>query len=186
MIGKKIREKRTQAGINLKELAQKTELTSGFLSQIERDIAEPSISSLRKIADVLGVALFYFFMDNEKANPVVKKSERKILKISKSKLTYELLCPEFERQMEMFICRLKPEGYTSKEPHSHGGEEVVHVLEGKMCIFLGDDVFHLEDGDTVYYFSSIPHRIINEGETELAFISSMTPLRFNRPTPEIV
>jgi transcriptional regulator with XRE-family HTH domain len=179
VIGKRIREKRLQAGMSLKELAEKSNLTSGFLSQIERELAEPSITSLRKIADVFGMAVFYFLLDDDRTSPVVRKNEKKILKLNKSQLTYELLCPDVERQMEVYIGRLKPGGNTGKHLRSHEGEEAVHVLEGSMTMVLGEDVYRLEPGDTIYYFSNIPHRIINEGKNELVFISSMTPLRFN-------
>ena len=179
MIGKRIRDKRQQAGLSLKELAEKTGLTPGFLSQIERDISEPSITSLRKIADVLGVAVFYFLIEDVGSNPVVRKSERKILNLPENKLTYELLCPDVERQMEMYIGKLKPGAFTSKENHSHTGEEAVHVLEGKMHIVLGDEEYILEAGDTIYYFSNIPHCLYNREEQDLVFVAAMTPLSMN-------
>lgn len=73
MIGTKIREKRKELGFSLKDLADKTDLTPGFISQIERDLAEPSITSLRKIAKALNVAVFYFLMTEEEVKAVVKK-----------------------------------------------------------------------------------------------------------------
>lgn len=178
MLGEKIRNKRIELGMSLKELAEKTGFTSGFLSQIERDMAEPSITSLRKIADALGVAVFYFLMDDTNISPVVKKNERKILKFSRSTVKYELLCPDLKRQMEMFIGRLKPGAKTCEKPLSHNGEEVIHVLEGKMWILIGGEEYNLEAGDTIYYVSSIPHQIINKGDSELVFISTITPPNF--------
>ena len=118
-------------------------------------------------------------MDDSGKNPVVRKDEKKILKLPKSQFTYELLCPDIARQMEMYMGRLKPGASTGKDNHSHTGEEVIHVLEGNMCIILGTDEYNLEAGDTIYYYSSVPHRIINKGEKELVFISAMTPLYFN-------
>ncbi|WP_070001092.1 helix-turn-helix domain-containing protein [Cellulosilyticum sp. I15G10I2] len=178
MIGDKIREKRLQVGMSLKELSEKTNLTPGFLSQIERDISEPSITSLRKIAEALEVAVFYFLLDETEKSPVVKKNERQQLKFRDSHVTYELLSPDLNRQMEMFIGRLEPGAMTCEEPLTHQGEEVNHVLQGKMWITIGKDEYVLEEGDTIYYYSSIPHKIVSVGEEDLVFISTITPPRF--------
>jgi transcriptional regulator with XRE-family HTH domain len=102
LLSTRLREKRIEIGMTIKELSEKTGLTSGFISQIEHGIAEPSITSLRNIANVLGVASFYFLLDDINVSPVVKKNERRVLKFAKSNLTYELLSPNLNRQMEMF------------------------------------------------------------------------------------
>lgn len=178
MIGDKIRERRLQMGMNLKELAERTNLTPGFLSQIERDISEPSITSLRKIAEALEVAVFYFLLDETKKSPVVKKNQRQQLKFSNSHVTYELLSPDLNRQMEMFIGQLEPGAMTCEEPLTHPGEEINHVLKGKMWIIIGEDEYVLEEGDTIYYFASLPHKIVSIGEEDLIFVSTITPPRF--------
>ena len=178
LLGAKIRDKRMELGMSLKELAERTELTPGFISQIERELAEPSITSLRKIANELGVAVFYFLMDEAHVNPVVRKDERPPLKFNNSNITYELLSPDLNRQMEMFLGRLEPGAATCDEPLSHPGEEVIHVLQGTMWILIGDNEYTVEHGDTIYYYSSSPHKIINTGTTELVFISTITPPRF--------
>lgn len=164
--------------MSLKELAEKTNLTPGFISQVERNLAEPSITSLRKFAAVLGVAVFYFLLEDNHVNQVVRKNERQPLKISRSHLSYELLSPNLNGQMEMFIARLEPGAVTCDEPLPHPGEEVIHVLEGTMWIKVGDKEYTLEQGDTIYYFSTSPHKITNPGQTELVFISTITPPQF--------
>lgn len=178
MIGAKIREKRKEMSLSLKELAEKTDLTPGFLSQIERDLAEPSITSLRKIAEALGVAVFYFLMSDIQVNPVVRKNERQQLVFPDSHITYELLSPDLNRQMEMFMARLEPGAATCEDPLTHPGEEVTHVIQGKMWIQVGEEQHILEAGDTIYYFASIPHKIVSIGEEDLVFISTITPPQF--------
>lgn len=162
-------------GISIKELSEKTGLTSGFISQIEHGIAEPSITSLRNISNVLGVPVFYFLMDDIKVNPVVKKNERKVLKFAKSSLTYELLSPDLNGQLETFIAKVKPGKSTCYEQEFHSGEEVIHVLNGIMKVLLEDEEYTLEEGDTIQFDSSRPHRIINIGQVELVYISTVTP-----------
>lgn len=178
MLGEKIRQRRNELNMSIKDLAEKTGLTSGFISQIERELAEPSITSLRKIAEVLGVAVFHFFIDEANTSRVVRKGERQSHRFPNSHLSYELLSPDLNRQMEMFMACLEPGAETSEEPLSHIGEEVIHVLEGTMWIQIGKDEYTVKQGDTIYYFSSIPHKIINIGKDNLLFISTITPPRF--------
>jgi len=178
MIGSKIREKRKQNGLNLKKLAEMTDLTPGFLSQIERDLAEPSITSLKKISKALNVPVFYFLMTKEEERSVVKKNERQVLNFHDSHMSYELLSPDLNRQMEMIMGELEPGAMTSDEPLAHSGEEVTHVLQGKMWIKIGDDEYTIEAGDTIYYFGNLPHQIINIGDDMLIFISTITPPLF--------
>lgn len=178
MIGKKIKEKRKELGYSLKVLAEKTDLTPGFLSQIERDLAEPSITSLRKIANALNVAVFYFLMNDDEIKPVVRRDKRRSLSFPNSRMTYQLLTPDLNRQMEMFMGELEPGAKTCDEPLSHLGEEVIFVLDGTMWIIVGEEEYTLEAGDTIYYFGSIPHQIINTGTKNLRFVSTITPPLF--------
>lgn len=178
MLGFKIRAKRKELGLKLKELAAKTDLTPGFLSQIERELAEPSITSLRKISKALNVAVFYFLMSDDEEKVVIRKNERKKLNFPDSHITYELLSPDLNRQMEMFMGELEPGAMTCDEPLAHPGEEVTYVLKGNMWIKIGEDEYTLEQGDTIYYFGNIPHQIINMGKDDLIFISTITPPLF--------
>ncbi len=178
MIGTKIREKRKELEYSLKDLADKTDLTPGFISQIERDLAEPSITSLRKIAKALNVAVFYFLMTEEEVKAVVKKGERQKLNFADSHMTYELLSPDLNRQMESFLGELEPGAMTCEEPSTHPGEEITYVLKGKMWIIVGNDEYTLEEGDTIYYFGSVPHKIVSVGDENLVFISTITPPQF--------
>jgi len=178
LIGAKIRHRRNEIDMSMKVLAEKTGLTSGFISQVERELAEPSITSLRKIAKALGVAVFYFFTEEKSPGIVVRKEGRQSRNFPKSHLTYELLSPDLNRQMEMFMASLEPGANTCEEPLSHNGEEVTHVLEGTMWIKIGDDEYTLKEGDTIYYFSSAPHKIVNSGDSMLRFISTITPPAF--------
>lgn len=178
MIGCKIKEKRKEMKFSLKMLAEKTDLTPGFLSQIERNLAEPSITSLRKISKALNVAVFYFLMNDDEIKPVVRKNERQELVFPNSRITYQLLTPDLNRQMEMFLGELEPGAKTCDEPLAHQGEEVIYVLQGTMWIIVGEDEYTLNEGDTIYYFGSIPHQIVNTGTVNLKFISTITPPLF--------
>lgn len=178
MLGQKIRDKRIELGLSIKDLSESTGLTSGFISQVERDQTEPSITSLRKIAKGLDVAVFYFFVEDENNTMIVRKGKRQKIRFPDSKLEYDLLSPDLNRRMEMFYASLQPGADTCEEPLSHPGEEVLLVLTGELMIQIDSESYHLLEGDSIYYFASSPHRIVNCGKEKLEFVSTITPPRF--------
>lgn len=175
MLGDKIRKKRQERGLSLSQLAGKINRTPSYLSQIERDLAEPSITSLRQIAESLEVPMFYFLLDERRDGPLVKKEERKTLRFPDSHQIYELLSPDLNHKIEMIQARLKPGATTCDRPLSHPGEECILVLQGEMQIELGEEEYFLQEGDTLYYYSAIPHRIKSCGDEDLVFVSAITP-----------
>ena len=177
-IGARLRQLREEKGISLRALAQATGLTPSFLSQVERDLAEPSIKSLRQIAQALGVPLFLLFVDTAEYDPVVRKAERRIIRFPGSKLSYQLLVPDLNRQMEAILTTIGPGGATSDAPISHEGEEWTMVLRGRATVFVADQEYILEEGDCIYYHATLPHLIRNPGPEELLVISVMTPPKF--------
>lgn len=177
-MGQRIRAKRKERGLSLKSLAKAIGKTPSFLSQVERDLAEPSITSLRDIARALEVPIFYFMLDSQNPNPVVRKDQRKRISFPGYQLTFELLCPSLNREMEIIQGRLEPGGMTCEEPQSHSGEEATLVLAGKMEIQVGSEVYVLNEGDCIYYYASFPHKITNIGDEELVFVSAISPPSF--------
>lgn len=177
-LGGKIREKRQEKGMNLKDLASRIGKTPSFLSQVERGLAEPSITSLRRIATALDVPIFYFLMDSAETSPVVRRDARKVFSFPGYRLTFELLSPDLNRDMEIIQGRLEPGGVTCDPPLAHAGEEATLVIQGSMEIQVGDDIYHLEQGDCIYYYASLPHKITNTGKKQLVFVSAITPPNF--------
>jgi transcriptional regulator with XRE-family HTH domain len=178
MLGERIRQKRAEKGLTLKALADRTGLTPSFLSQVERDMAEPSITSLRQIAKALDAPIFFFLLDADQPSPVVRKHERKVLNFPQSHLTFELLSPDLNRKMEVMMARLEPGAASCEEPLTHPGEECILVLQGEMEIVIGQDSYNLVAGDSIYYFSAIPHRLVSVGQEDLIFVSAITPPAF--------
>ncbi|SMB91940.1 transcriptional regulator, XRE family with cupin sensor [Thermanaeromonas toyohensis ToBE] len=175
MLGARIREIRQEKGLRLEKVAKKAGLTCGFLSQVERDLANPSITSLRKIAEALDVPIFYLLLDHKGLKPVVRRDQRKVLRFPQSGVTYELLCPELNRKMEVMIGRVDPSAVSCEEPLFHPGEECIVVLQGCMGINIGGEVYRLEKGDSIYYCAAVPHKLWNPGDKELVFLSAVTP-----------
>lgn len=179
MLGDKIRTKRLEHGMSIHVLAEQTGLTTGFISQIERNLVDPSITSLRKIATSLNTPVFHFLLDEGEYEPVVRKAERKCFTFEHGQIVYELLSPNIKRSLEMMIVRIKPGKTFYKESLTHLGEEHLLIIEGCMRIQVGDKSYELNKGDSVYYFPSLAHKIFNPNDTTLVFLSAATPPFFN-------
>ncbi|MGA1861598.1 XRE family transcriptional regulator [Deferribacter thermophilus] len=166
-IGKKIQELRQRKKLTLRQLSKLSGCSLGFLSQVERDLVSPTVSSLKKIADALEISIMHFFDHPSRyQRVVVKKEERNKLVNPKSKVTYELLRPQFsDTDLEALYMYLEPNAYSGKELHSHNGEEFVIVLKGELEITVGEEIFHLKEGDSAIYKSNIPHGWRNPGDT---------------------
>jgi transcriptional regulator with XRE-family HTH domain len=177
-LGNKIRKLRISKGMNLTAFAKKIGKTPSYLSQVERGMASPSIMALREIAKALNVPMFYFLIDDKKQSVIVRKNERKVLEFPKSHLTYELLSPDVSQRIQMIKTRIKIGASSCSKPLSHEGEECTLVMEGKMEIKIGDEFYTLEEGDSIYYLASIPHKITSIGYKDLIIISAITPNNF--------
>ncbi|MEW5817724.1 MAG: helix-turn-helix domain-containing protein, partial [Spirochaetota bacterium] len=151
MIGKRIKALRSEINMSLRDLAKKVDLTASFLSQIERDMAEPSLKSLRRIADALGVPILYFLADEMPAQPLVRKKNRRRLQLPNAQVTYELLTPDVNRTIEMFMVRAQPTHENIAYPLEHHTEECILVLEGSLVIQLNSTEYTLEEGDSIYF-----------------------------------
>jgi transcriptional regulator with XRE-family HTH domain len=177
-LGSKIRARREEIGISLRELAARSELSPSFISLVERGLADPSITSLRKIADALETPLFHFFTDEEMGNPVVRRHRRRKLMLPGSHLVYEILNPSSARQLAFFLTRLEPGAVSSDEPLSHPMEECTFVLQGRLKLEVGSDVYTLEEGDSVCWDGNLPHRLSSVGAETLVLVSALTPPLF--------
>lgn len=179
-IGIKIKELRKDKKMNISDLANDAELSPGLISQIERNIVTPSIVSLWKIAQSLGVSVGYFFEEETKNNisPVVKKNSRKRIIASNNNAIYELLSADLNRKIEFLYITIKVGDYSSKDFVTHEGEECGLVLKGKLMVKMENEEYILEEGDSIYFDSTIPHRYINIGDEVCESVWAMTPPSF--------
>ncbi len=174
-LGHRLRMRRQELGLSLRELAERVALTASFLSQIERDLASPSIESLRKISDALEVPIFHFLIEPDAKSPVVRCDERAELKLPGSNLVYQLLTPDLNRHMEVFLAEREPGDEKITIPLRHDTEEFIYVLQGQLEIQLGEDAYLLGPGDSAYFEGPLLRRLAARGDTTLRFISVITP-----------
>jgi transcriptional regulator with XRE-family HTH domain len=179
-LGERIRSLREARQVSGIELARLSRVTPGAISQIERGRVQPSLSTLRAIADALGEPIFRFFVSgSEDASTVVRRDERKRLKLPHSPVEFELLSPALNRRMEVLEVKLQPGSATAAEALPHAGEEeFMLIVKGRGRLEIGGTSFELAPGDSATYVPSQPHRLVNVGRTELVQISAITPPAF--------
>ena len=178
MLGERIRARRQELGLSQRDLAAQVGVTASFLSMVERDLATPSLKSLRNLARALDVSIFYFLEEETPVSPVVRRRERKRLTLPASQLTYQLLTPDVNRKMEMFLAKLKPGQHNIALPLHHPTEECILVLHGQLEVRLDDQTYTLGPGDSIYFEGSRLRELIATGDEPLTFVSAITPAVF--------
>ena len=175
-IGKKIKQMRQRIGLTQTELADRCELTKGYISQLENDLNSPSIATLTDILAALGSNLSEFFRAETQEKVVFNKNEF-IEKNSDGVLSHWLIPNAQKNMMEPMRVELQ-EGISTTADMPHEGEEFGYVLEGKICIVLGNKQHVAKKGEAFYYSASQPHYIINKGASVAKFIWISTPPNF--------
>lgn len=177
-IGANVRKLRNIKQMTLKQVAERSGTSVALLSQVERGRVNPSVNTLRKLADALDVSIGYFFDDgNDHHTFVVRKADRKTLEMGAG-LTYYLLSRKTAPSLEVLYNVFEVDATTGDDLYSHLGEECGVVLEGILQVQLGDRIFILEEGDSISYSSSIPHKLSNIGPTPARAIWVNTPAHF--------
>ena len=175
----KIKALRQELNMTLKDLSEETGLSLSFLSQIERGASSLSITSLKKISDALNIHINYFFLEeNDHQNFVVRKENRHSFSTNLGSQMYTRLSGTFPgRKLEPLIVTLPPH-MNENHPYSHNGEELYFILKGEVIFYLNQEKFHLYEGDTIHFPSSISHQLENPLPTESVVLSVVTHIIF--------
>jgi transcriptional regulator with XRE-family HTH domain len=176
-VGSRIRELRTRRGLVIEDLSRKSGLSKPYISQVETGKASPSLQTVQKLAQALGVPLTYLFVDEAFGCHVTRRHERRAVSFGDpDKLVFFLSAPN--RSLEMLLLDI-PAGYTAGgRTHSHDGEECHWVLEGTITAVQGDQRFVLARGDSFHWDGSVPHRIENHGPEVARLLVARTPPGF--------
>ena len=166
-IGPRIRTLRLKKKMGLVQLGEHTGLSSAMLSKIERGQLFPTLPTLLRIALVFGVGLDHFFNRTGPRIAVTRKGERLRLPIpagaERGRLSVrEPDYPLADRRMEAFLAEFPEDGPPS-EPHQHGAEEFVYMLEGTLSVTVDEEVTTLAEGDAMSFDLSVPHSYRREG-----------------------
>jgi len=155
-VGARVRSLRRERGLTIEQLAAATGLTKGFISQLERDRTSPSLSSIARICDALGVRLSHIF-EREPAPALVRRDERPVVDAYFPTSNF-LLSSRDEPRLQVIESEVAPGAGAGDELYSLPGEiEFVYVVEGTLEIVVGDETMTLGRGDSLTYELSKPH-----------------------------
>lgn len=163
-LGETIRLLRQRAGLSIQEVAKRTGLSSGMISQVERALATPSVRTLRLLSIALGVPISYFFEEHEPVSParyIVRKNDRRLLRLTASGVVKEALTPPEKGEIEFYELTLNPGGSSGSDFVQHTGEKAGYVLAGKLRLWLDHEAHVLEAGDSFRFPSTVPHMFDN-------------------------
>lgn len=177
-IGAKIKELRIQKSLTQEELADRAELSKGFISQLERDLTSPSIATLVDILQCLGTNLEEFFTNTASEQVVFKKSDyfEKLDNELNNKI--EWIIPNAQKNMmEPILLTLEPNGSTYPD-NPHEGEEFGYVLNGTVAIHIGNKTYRAKKGESFYFMPNKSHFITAVGKTGASLLWVTTPPSF--------
>lgn len=172
-IGYRIKNLRNRQRVTLAELAKRTGLTTSFLSQLERDLTSPSISSLEKIAQSLGAKVANFFETGEKKELIFIKKGAALKFIDQEKhISAETLAGGlWNIKMQPYIFTLGVGAELTRELIYSAGENFGIVLKGKLELLCDEEIIIFEEGDSIYCaHTQKTKKIINVGGVEAKFL----------------
>lgn len=177
-IGKRMKELRVFYGLTQQELADRAELTKGFISQLERNQNTPSVSTLLDIIQCLGMTPAEFFAESDAEQIVFKKEDYFEKVYEEQNSSVEWIVPNAQKNsMEPIRLTLKPGG-CSEELLPHEGEEFGYVLKGTAKLVFGTQKYTLHAGESFAFPSNKKHRLENPGKHDAVILWITTPPSF--------
>jgi transcriptional regulator with XRE-family HTH domain len=172
-LGARLRERRKLLGLTLTEVADAAGLTAGFISQIERGITTPSLSSLVAVSRVLKHHVSDFLAQPKVTAPLTRQSERPHYAIGGNSLLYERLSASFPGNVLRSVIIHEPPGYRS-EPITHEGEELFFVLDGSVTVEIEGEKTILGAGDSIHFPSTRIHSTWNHSGRPATILHTCT------------
>lgn len=175
-IGHKIKQLRVVKGLTLEELASRSELTKGFLSQLERNLTSPSISTLEDILEALGSSLSDFFKEEKDEQTVFQRKD--FFVDEREECTINWIVPNTQKNdMEPILIEI-PNGGKSFSVNPHSGEEFGYVIDGSAVLVIDEKRYSIKKGETFYMKGKDFHYIVNDKKTTAKIVWVSTPPLF--------
>lgn len=176
-IGEKVKRLRLQRGLTQEELAARTELSKGFISQLERDITSPSIATLMDILEALGTDIAAFFNETQNEKVVYPAEDMFVKEADGGAATCWLVTSAQRNALEPILVTL-PAGAGTEPDDPHEGEEFGYVLQGAVWLQLGEQRFRVRRGDSFYFRPTAPHWLRSAGRMQARVLWVSTPPSF--------
>ncbi|SDG68968.1 helix-turn-helix domain-containing protein [Pelagibacterium luteolum] len=176
-VGALIRARRHSLRMTLQTLGDSSGVSIGYLSQVERDQASPSLSTLAAIARALEVGVDYFIAAPSTQDALTRAGERMRFSVNDSPIAYERLHSDFPGSvLSAFLITIAP-GYRS-ETANHEGEEIIYVLEGDLTLHIEDEMTVVSQGDSLHFRGNRSHSWSNETDSDVRLMWSGTLTMF--------
>jgi transcriptional regulator with XRE-family HTH domain len=160
-VGSRLRAMREQQSLSLRALAEKCGLSINAISLIERGENSPTVTTLHRLANALNVPIVDFFQDEARKTAVFVKRNQGLRSQSGGSVMESLGIGLFNQQLEPFRMTIAPGSGNASDPISHSGEEFIHCLEGEIEYSVGDNIFRLEQGDSLLFDATQQHAYHN-------------------------
>ena len=171
-IGNKLKELRVLKGLTQEELADRSELSKGFISQLERNLTSPSITTLMDILQCLGTSIGEFFNEAPDEQIVFGKQDYFVKEDTKYKNEIKWIIPNAQKNtIEPIYLTLQAGGSTCPDT-PHEGEEFGYVLQGAVSIHLGNKTYKAKKGESFYYTADKTHFLSSKNGATLIWVSS--------------
>jgi transcriptional regulator with XRE-family HTH domain len=172
-LGEHLRERRKVIGLTLQTVADRAGLTAGFISQVERGLAAPSLSSLTSICRVLDLDPGTVFAQPQPPGPTTKQGERPVWGIDPATMSYERLTSTFPGNVLRSVIIHEAPGHRS-EPISHEGEEMFFILRGALTVEVESQCHILRPGDSIHFDSRRVHSSWNHTQEATTILHACT------------
>lgn len=177
LLGEKLKDLRLACELTQEELADRCELTKGYISQLENDLTSPSIATLIDILAALGTDIKEFFSDTEEVEKYSFNKNEFIEKVTDEYVLNWLVPNAQKNAMEPVHMVIKPNCSTD-EDFPHEGEEFGYVIRGEIVLLIGKKRTKVKKGESFYYAANKVHQIINKTNKEAEFIWVSSPPSF--------
>lgn len=177
-IGAKIKELRIQKNLTQEDLADRAELSKGFISQLERDLTSPSIATLVDILQCLGTNLEEFFAGTSSEQVVFKKGDYFQKEDGELKNKIQWIIPNAQKNMMEPILITLEAGGSSYPDNPHEGEEFGYVLSGSIELYIGKRKFVVKKGESFYFIPNKQHYIKADQKQGASLLWVSTPPSF--------
>jgi len=177
ILGEKIKDLRLACDLTQEELADRCELTKGYISQLENDLTSPSIATLIDILSALGTDLKEFFSDIGREEKIVFSKNEFVEKCTDA-YVLNWLVPNAQKNAMEPVHLLLRAGAQTEEDVPHEGEEFGYVLKGEITVYLGKRRVKVKKGESFYYSAQKMHKIVNQTAKDAEFIWVSSPPNF--------
>jgi transcriptional regulator with XRE-family HTH domain len=180
VLGDDLRNLRKQKGLTIERLSQLSKLSTGVISQIERNKTAPSIRTLFALTSALDVPMGWLLEDTkegeaEDASFIVRAGNRRKMHIADRGIRQEIMTPHFSGKLQMILVTIAPNGGSGRDGYSHEGEEAGFVVSGELELTVGQEMTVLRAGDSFKFQSDIPHSYSNPGAVDTSVVWVTTP-----------